>query len=205
MRLPFRIDLNGTQLSFANHTYETNVRKYERVVLKTSTETHDKPFKEDDELSEEDYKFFKKAVMRQLEEMARKSLGDALGGKVARYFKRPTHTLTVAFAFNLRSAFGYGDWTGWCYLLGGTGFNEHLRIEIDLAKMKFIDELKASEASSIFHANYNGEPHLLKVILDMPAMVFVISIVLAVKSEHIAAHNDLTYATAVMCHNFMAS
>ncbi|KAK2807535.1 hypothetical protein FQN50_005403 [Emmonsiellopsis sp. PD_5] len=44
-----------------------------------------------------------------------------------------------------------------------TGFNEDLRIEIDLAKMTFIKELHASEASSIFHVNYDGKPRVLKV------------------------------------------
>ncbi|OJD14689.1 hypothetical protein AJ78_04980 [Emergomyces pasteurianus Ep9510] len=44
-----------------------------------------------------------------------------------------------------------------------TGFNEDLRIAIDLAKMKFIKELNASDTSSIFHVNYDGKPRVLKV------------------------------------------
>ncbi|KAL1952988.1 hypothetical protein VTO42DRAFT_3784 [Malbranchea cinnamomea] len=43
------------------------------------------------------------------------------------------------------------------------GFDDNLRIEIDPAKIKFIKELKRSEASSIFHVNYEGKPRVLKV------------------------------------------
>ncbi|KAK2767690.1 hypothetical protein FQN54_003848 [Arachnomyces sp. PD_36] len=44
-----------------------------------------------------------------------------------------------------------------------TGFEDSLRIEIDLMKVEFIKELKASEASSIFHVECDGEPRVLKV------------------------------------------
>lgn len=45
-----------------------------------------------------------------------------------------------------------------------TGFDDELKIEIDFTQMKFIQELKNSEASSIFHVEYNGEPRVLKVV-----------------------------------------
>ncbi|EDN07417.1 predicted protein [Histoplasma mississippiense (nom. inval.)] len=44
-----------------------------------------------------------------------------------------------------------------------SGFDDDLRIEIDPTKIKFIKELKTSEASSIFHVNYDGMPRVLKV------------------------------------------
>ncbi|KJF61425.1 uncharacterized protein CIMG_11033 [Coccidioides immitis RS] len=43
------------------------------------------------------------------------------------------------------------------------GFDDNLRIEIDPTKIKFIKELKGSEASSIFHVKYDGNPRVLKV------------------------------------------
>ncbi|EEP81146.1 predicted protein [Uncinocarpus reesii 1704] len=43
------------------------------------------------------------------------------------------------------------------------GFDASLMIEVDPIKIKFIGELKTSEASSIFHVNYNGKPRVLKV------------------------------------------
>ncbi|EEH19928.2 hypothetical protein PABG_02187 [Paracoccidioides brasiliensis Pb03] len=43
------------------------------------------------------------------------------------------------------------------------GFDANLRIEIDPTKIRFIKELKRSEASSIFHVNYDGKPLVLKV------------------------------------------
>nr|KMM69768.1 hypothetical protein CPAG_06082 [Coccidioides posadasii RMSCC 3488] len=43
------------------------------------------------------------------------------------------------------------------------GLNDNLRIEIDPTRIKFIKELKKSEASSIFYVNYNGKPRVLKV------------------------------------------
>ncbi|EER41393.1 conserved hypothetical protein [Histoplasma capsulatum H143] len=44
-----------------------------------------------------------------------------------------------------------------------SGFDDDLRIEINPTKIKFIKELKTSEASSIFHVNYDGMPRVLKV------------------------------------------
>lgn len=44
-----------------------------------------------------------------------------------------------------------------------TGFDDAFKVEIDFAQMKFIQELKTSEASAIFHVNYNDEPRVLKV------------------------------------------
>jgi hypothetical protein len=43
-------------------------------------------------------------------------------------------------------------------------FDDNLRIEIDPTKIEFINELKRSEASSIFHVNYDGKPRVLKVV-----------------------------------------
>ncbi|KAK2834926.1 hypothetical protein FQN49_006774 [Arthroderma sp. PD_2] len=43
------------------------------------------------------------------------------------------------------------------------GFDPNLKVEIDPTKIEFIKELKASEASSIFHVNYHGKPRVLKV------------------------------------------
>ncbi|EDN07642.1 predicted protein [Histoplasma mississippiense (nom. inval.)] len=42
-------------------------------------------------------------------------------------------------------------------------FNDSLTIEINPTKIKFIKMLKTSEMSSIFHVNYDGMPHILKV------------------------------------------
>lgn len=44
------------------------------------------------------------------------------------------------------------------------GFDGNLRIEIDPTKIKFINELNISEASSIFHVNYDSKPRVLKVV-----------------------------------------
>jgi hypothetical protein len=44
------------------------------------------------------------------------------------------------------------------------GFDDNLKIEIDPTKIKFIEELKRSEASSIFRVNYDGKPRVLKVV-----------------------------------------
>ncbi|KAE8153530.1 hypothetical protein BDV25DRAFT_127189 [Aspergillus avenaceus] len=43
------------------------------------------------------------------------------------------------------------------------GFDSTLRIDIDPAKLAFIQTLKKSEASSIFHVTYEGEHRVLKV------------------------------------------
>ncbi|RJE24487.1 hypothetical protein PHISCL_03179 [Aspergillus sclerotialis] len=43
------------------------------------------------------------------------------------------------------------------------GFNDDLKIEIDPTKIKLIKDLKTSEASSISHVTYEGEPRALKV------------------------------------------
>jgi hypothetical protein len=45
-----------------------------------------------------------------------------------------------------------------------TGFDENFKIDIDFAEMELIAVLKESEASSIFHVNYNGGPRVLKVV-----------------------------------------
>jgi hypothetical protein len=44
------------------------------------------------------------------------------------------------------------------------GFDWSLTIDIDPKEIEFISELKRSEASSIFHVNYNGKPRVLKVV-----------------------------------------
>ncbi|OAT10611.1 hypothetical protein BDBG_06429 [Blastomyces gilchristii SLH14081] len=44
-----------------------------------------------------------------------------------------------------------------------SGFNNNLRIEINPTKIKFIKELKTSEALLIFHVNYDDMPRVLKV------------------------------------------
>lgn len=45
-----------------------------------------------------------------------------------------------------------------------TGFDEDLKIEIEPAKTTIIEELRATETSSVFHINYDGEPRVLKVV-----------------------------------------
>lgn len=47
------------------------------------------------------------------------------------------------------------------------GFNDNLKIEIEPTKIKFIKELKESEASSIFYVNYDSEPRVLKVVCGL--------------------------------------
>ncbi|EER37896.1 conserved hypothetical protein [Histoplasma capsulatum H143] len=44
-----------------------------------------------------------------------------------------------------------------------TGFDESFRIDVDFSKLELVERLKDSEASSIFHVNYCGEPRVLKV------------------------------------------
>jgi hypothetical protein len=44
------------------------------------------------------------------------------------------------------------------------GFDDNLRIEIEPTKIQFIKELKRSDASSIFHVNYDGNLRVLKVV-----------------------------------------
>lgn len=44
------------------------------------------------------------------------------------------------------------------------GFDDSLRIEINPTKISFIKELKSSEASSIFHVDYEDKPRVLKVV-----------------------------------------
>ncbi|EGC41761.1 conserved hypothetical protein [Histoplasma capsulatum var. duboisii H88] len=43
------------------------------------------------------------------------------------------------------------------------GFDDNFKLNIDFAKMEFEETLNVSEASSIFHVNYCGEPRVLKV------------------------------------------
>ncbi|EFR03068.1 serine/threonine protein kinase [Nannizzia gypsea CBS 118893] len=43
------------------------------------------------------------------------------------------------------------------------GFDPGFKIEIDPTKIEFINKLKTSKASSIFHVNYHGKPRVLKV------------------------------------------
>lgn len=47
------------------------------------------------------------------------------------------------------------------------GFDDELKIEIDFIQMKFIQELKTLEESSIFYVDYNGEPRVLKVVCSL--------------------------------------
>ncbi|KKZ63789.1 hypothetical protein EMCG_01893 [[Emmonsia] crescens] len=44
-----------------------------------------------------------------------------------------------------------------------TGFDDKFKIHIDFARVEFVETLKDSEASSIFHVNYYGKPRALKV------------------------------------------
>lgn len=46
-------------------------------------------------------------------------------------------------------------------------FDDNLRIEINPTKIKFTKVLKTSEASSIFHVNYDGMPRVLKVVCTL--------------------------------------
>jgi hypothetical protein len=50
------------------------------------------------------------------------------------------------------------------------GFDLALRIEINPTKIKFIQELKRSGASSIFHVNYYGKSRVLKVVCALTVM-----------------------------------
>lgn len=44
------------------------------------------------------------------------------------------------------------------------GFDDTFKIEINFAQMRFVQELKTSKASSIFHVVYNDKPRVLKVV-----------------------------------------
>ncbi|EFR01074.1 hypothetical protein MGYG_04077 [Nannizzia gypsea CBS 118893] len=43
-----------------------------------------------------------------------------------------------------------------------TGFDDSLKINIDFEKVEFVETLRSSEASSIFHVNYYGKARVLK-------------------------------------------
>ena len=54
------------------------------------------------------------------------------------------------------------------------GFDSALRIDIDPVKIGFIAELKISEASSIFHVNYDGNPRVLKVVCTEAFTILIV-------------------------------